>query len=235
MPGDALFRIGVDTGGTFTDVVAIRSTDGAIFSFKVPSTPSDPSLALQAAIREILRAASAPPEKVHAFVHGTTVATNALLEREDHNMGLIVNEGFRFLLGMAGGLYRITLNPGTSRERVVPALSNRVPAKKGDIIRVVTTGGGGWGDPLEREAERVRQDVIWGKVTPEGARRDYGVVIEKGEDAQVDAAGTEKLRSLLRKKRGRKRPFFDRTVRAIPPKPGASAKRAAAKRGRAPR
>jgi N-methylhydantoinase A/oxoprolinase/acetone carboxylase beta subunit/N-methylhydantoinase B/oxoprolinase/acetone carboxylase alpha subunit len=136
--------------------------------------------------------------------------------------------------GLAGGLYSLTLNPGTSREKAVPALSNRVPVRRGDILRVVTTGGGGWGDPLERETELVRQDVLWGKVTPEGARLDYGVVIGQGEDAAVDIAATEKLRSLLKKKRGRKRPFFDRTVRAVTLKPRA-ARRAAAKRGRAQR
>ena len=137
--------------------------------------------------------------------------------------------------GMAGGLYGITLNPGTSRERVVPALSNRVPVKKGDIVRVVTTGGGGWGDPLERETELVRQDVLWGKVTREGARRDYGVVIGKGEDAPVDAAATEKQRSLLKKKRGRKRPFFDRSVRPTNSRSNTSVKRAVSRRGRARR
>ncbi|MBI4252539.1 MAG: hydantoinase B/oxoprolinase family protein, partial [Candidatus Tectomicrobia bacterium] len=137
--------------------------------------------------------------------------------------------------GLAGGLYSLTLNPGTSREKAVPALSNRVPVKKEDILRVVTTGGGGWGDPLERETELVRQDVLWGKVTPGGARRDYGVVVGKGGDAAVDAAATEKLRGLLKKKRVRKRPFFDRTVRAVALEPGTDAKRAVTKRGRAQR
>lgn len=132
--------------------------------------------------------------------------------------------------GMAGGLYGITLNPGSSRERVVPALSNRVPVKKGDLVRVVTTGGGGWGDPLEREAERVREDVLWGKVTREGARRDYGVVIGRGEDAPLDEAATERLRRLMRRKRGRKRPFFDRTVRSAKP---IAAGRSAARQRRA--
>ena len=95
------FRIGVDTAGTFTDVVAVREEDGAVFSDKVPSTSSDPAESLLSAIQVILEKGGAAPSAVPAFIHGTTVATNSLLEREDHNMGLVVNEGFRFLLEIA--------------------------------------------------------------------------------------------------------------------------------------
>ena len=95
------FRIGVDTGGTFTDVVAVREEDGEVFSDKVPSTPWDPAESLLSAIRVILEKGAAAPSAVSAFIHGTTVATNSLLEREDHNMGLVVSEGFRFLLEIA--------------------------------------------------------------------------------------------------------------------------------------
>ena len=95
------YRIGIDTGGTFTDVIAVRASDGAVFSSKVPSTPQDPSRALAGAIDKILEATGASADQVAALVHGTTVATNALLEREEHNMGLLVNEGFRFLLEIA--------------------------------------------------------------------------------------------------------------------------------------
>ena len=55
-------------------------------------------------------------------------------------------------------------------------------------MRVVTTGGGGWGDPLEREPELVQRDVIEGKVSPEAARDDYGVVLAGGDHA-IDASG----------------------------------------------
>jgi N-methylhydantoinase A/oxoprolinase/acetone carboxylase beta subunit/N-methylhydantoinase B/oxoprolinase/acetone carboxylase alpha subunit len=95
------FRIGVDTGGTFTDVVAVREEDGAVFSDKVPSTPSDPAKSLLSAIQVILKKGGAAPSAVSAFIHGTTIATNSLLEREDHNMGLVVSKGFRFLLEIA--------------------------------------------------------------------------------------------------------------------------------------
>ncbi|MBI2881443.1 MAG: hydantoinase B/oxoprolinase family protein [Candidatus Tectomicrobia bacterium] len=110
--------------------------------------------------------------------------------------------------GKAGGNYRIVLNPDTPRERALPALCDNVPVKKGDRIRVITTGGGGWGDPLDREAERVQIDVVQGKVTREGAGRDYGVVLGPGEDRPIDHKATEALRKRLR--RTRKKVFFDR-------------------------
>jgi N-methylhydantoinase B len=87
-------------------------------------------------------------------------------------------------------------------------LSNRVSVEKGDIIRIVTTGGGGWGDPLDRETERVREDVSWGKVSLEGARRDYGVIFADEQSLIIDLKESEKQREKMRKERG-KVPFFD--------------------------
>lgn len=103
--------------------------------------------------------------------------------------------------GEAGGNYQIILNPGQKKECVLPALCDNVRVKKGDRIRVVTTGGGGWGDPLDRELDRVRMDVVQGKVSREGAQRDYGVVIGKGEGYRVDVEATDTLRKKLRKTR----------------------------------
>ena len=113
--------------------------------------------------------------------------------------------------GRAGGLYSVTINPGETggrEERIVPALSNRVPVQAGDLIRIVTTGGGGWGDPLERETALVREDVAWGKVSPEGARRDYGVAFSDEAALTVDEKVTAELREQMRSERGEV-PFFD--------------------------
>ena len=67
---------------------------------------------------------------------------------------------------------------------------------------IETTGGGGWGDPLDRDPELVALDVLQGKVSPEAAERDYGVVVGDGE-------ATRRLRAELREERGEP-PFFDR-------------------------
>ncbi len=81
-------RIGIDTGGTFTDVVAVHP-DGRVMTTKVPSTPSDPSAAFMRAV-----------EKAGAgeVVHGTTVATNALLEDDFSGLAFVTTRGFRGLL-----------------------------------------------------------------------------------------------------------------------------------------
>ena len=75
----------------------------------------------------------------------------------------------------------------------------------GQIVRVVTTGGGGWGDPLDREPDLVLRDVIEGKVSLQAARDDYGVVLKTNRPdhpPELDGTATAALRSKLRASRG---------------------------------
>ncbi|RZL71790.1 MAG: hydantoinase B/oxoprolinase family protein, partial [Rhodococcus sp. (in: high G+C Gram-positive bacteria)] len=111
--------------------------------------------------------------------------------------------------GKAGGSFSVTLNPGQPNEREFDALTDAEPILAGDTIRIRTTGGGGWGDPLERPIESVEQDVLWGKVSREFAATDYGVVIADGT-ATADVEASEKLRAEMRNARGLDEPFFDR-------------------------
>ena len=83
-------------------------------------------------------------------------------------------------------------------EEWLPAKCDGVSVKEGDVLYFNTWGGGGWGDPLERDADQVRVDVSRGLVSAEGAKR-YGVVI--AADGTVDAAATEKLRAKIRDER----------------------------------
>ncbi|MFI5955425.1 hydantoinase/oxoprolinase family protein [Cryptosporangium sp. NPDC051539] len=93
-------RIGIDTGGTFTDVVAIDEESGRLVTTKTPSTPSDPAEGFLDGVRKVLSLIGADAE-VTAFVHGTTVATNQLLEGKVGRLGFITTEGFGFLLEIA--------------------------------------------------------------------------------------------------------------------------------------
>ena len=88
-------RLGVDVGGTFTDLVA--TVDGEVWTAKVPSTPADQSVGVMNAIG----ACRVDPDDVAAFAHGTTVATNALLERRGARTALVTTEGFRDVLEIA--------------------------------------------------------------------------------------------------------------------------------------
>jgi N-methylhydantoinase A len=94
-------RVGVDTGGTFTDVVAVDEDSGEIVTTKTPSTPADPAVGFLAAIDKVLSALDLTGEVLTAVSHGTTVATNKLLEGKVENLGFITNDGYRHLLEIA--------------------------------------------------------------------------------------------------------------------------------------
>ncbi|PYO35372.1 MAG: 5-oxoprolinase [Candidatus Rokuibacteriota bacterium] len=93
------FRIGIDTGGTFTDVVALNEATGEVFTTKTPTTVPDPSAGVVEAIRKVLEIAGGGG--VTSVSHGTTVATNALLEEQFPGLGLVTTEGFRHVLEIA--------------------------------------------------------------------------------------------------------------------------------------
>jgi N-methylhydantoinase A len=100
-PAAARLRIGIDTGGTFTDIVSVDIVSGATQVTKVASTPANPAIGLLRGVNEILASAGATTEQVAGLAHGTTVATNALLQGEINSLGLIVNAGFRHILEIA--------------------------------------------------------------------------------------------------------------------------------------
>lgn len=113
--------------------------------------------------------------------------------------------------GKAGRPFRVTIDPGGPNERHVDALADAEPVRAGEVIRIRTTGGGGWGDPLGRDPVRVAADVRDGKVSWQGARDDYGVVVSGSpERPDVDAATTERARAAARAKRTGDEAFFDR-------------------------
>src|SRR5271168_1410259 len=95
----ANLRIGIDTGGTFTDIVCVDAASGAMRVTKVASTPSNPAIGLVHGVKSIL--ADASLDDLAGLAHGTTVATNALLQGEIAGLGLIVTEGFRHILEIA--------------------------------------------------------------------------------------------------------------------------------------
>ncbi|MEX0835705.1 MAG: hydantoinase/oxoprolinase family protein, partial [Nitriliruptor sp.] len=94
-------RIGIDTGGTFTDVVAFDESTGQLTTTKTPSTPADPAEGFLAGVDKVLHLIDAGGADVAAVSHGTTVATNALLEDDIERMGLITTEGYRYVLEIA--------------------------------------------------------------------------------------------------------------------------------------
>ena len=124
MRGIPLYRIGVDVGGTFTDLVAVDDSGRATLA-KVPSTPADPSIGVLDGLQLLADTLGVPLAallaKADRIVHGTTVATNALLERRGAKVGLLTTEGHRDVIEMREGLkddrYNLRLPPP---EQLVP-------------------------------------------------------------------------------------------------------------------
>jgi N-methylhydantoinase B len=113
--------------------------------------------------------------------------------------------------GKAGKPFCVTIAiEGTPRD--LGGLVDGEPVRAGEIVRVVTTGGGGWGDPLEREPELVQRDVIEGKVSLRAARDDYGVVLKPdGADSfTIDAQKTSALRETRKSTQVRADSMIDR-------------------------
>jgi N-methylhydantoinase A len=119
-----MYRIGIDVGGTFTDLVAVDDFGGSILE-KIPSTPDDPSIGvldgLELLAQRLGRPRAALLAETDRIVHGTTVATNALLERSGARVGLLTTEGHRDVIEMREGLkddrYNLRLPPP---EQLVP-------------------------------------------------------------------------------------------------------------------
>ncbi len=142
--------LGVDIGGTFTDLVALDRTTGWMATEKVLTTYDDHARAVLAAIRKLLERRNVPASAVRTTVHGTTLATNALIQRKGANTALLVTRGFRDVLEMAREtrfeIYDmgIELPPPLVRRAQVHEVTERVdkdgaivtPLDESDVVRV---------------------------------------------------------------------------------------------------
>ncbi len=153
---DRYVRLAVDTGGTFTDVVAINELTGAMHSTKTPSTPADPSAALLAGVRKIAASGGFEPKQASLLVHGTTTATNAVLQRDFARLGLIATRGMRHILEIA-------------RQSVPDGYGNSYfwvkPPRPVTLERVCEVGGrlapdGSEVEPLVEEDVRIAADTF---------------------------------------------------------------------------
>ncbi|NKB70578.1 MAG: hydantoinase/oxoprolinase family protein [Candidatus Latescibacteria bacterium] len=95
------YRLGVDIGGTFTDATLVDEASGAVATAKVPSTPAAPAVGFMAAVERILAANQVGPDQVSYIVHGTTVATNAIIEGKVARTAFLTTAGFRDMLEIA--------------------------------------------------------------------------------------------------------------------------------------
>ena len=147
-------QIGVDIGGTFTDIVALDER-GRLVLTKVPTTPKDLLEGIALAVRRVLAEADAPASAVERFIHGTTVATNAVLEQKGAVTALLATEGFEDVLELGrqkrSRMYDLDMDPETPtfvaprrrrlgiRERLDARGTVLVPLDEGEVRRQVAT------------------------------------------------------------------------------------------------
>nr|MBA3905258.1 hydantoinase/oxoprolinase family protein [Pseudonocardiales bacterium] len=136
------YRLGVDVGGTFTDVLLVEEASGATWRAKTASTPSDQAIGVRNGIAKVCEEAGIGLSDVAQVLHGTTVATNAILEGKGATVGLVTTKGFRQVLQIArsyvpGGLAGWIIWP---KPEPLAALENTVEvderiSSNGTVIR----------------------------------------------------------------------------------------------------
>jgi N-methylhydantoinase A len=151
-------RIGFDIGGTFTDVILVRA-DGTAIVKKLPSSPDDYARAVVEGLRLLLLEAGESAERVSGIVHGTTVATNAILERRGARTGLITTSGFRDVLEIGRlrmpGLYNLNYDrpPPLVPRRLRVEIEERIDARGGVAITADTAS-------IERAVDALMQGGV---------------------------------------------------------------------------
>jgi N-methylhydantoinase A len=141
------YRLGVDVGGTFTDLLLVHDETGSLHRVKTPSTPADPAEGVLNGVRRICEESGVSPGEVDYVMHGTTVATNALLEAKGARVGLITTKGFKQILHLArsqtpgpiaGWIIMIKPDPPAALEDTREA-TERMSAQ-GDVVEPVDVG-----------------------------------------------------------------------------------------------
>src|SRR5262245_21440858 len=95
------YRLGVDVGGTFTDLVLADEAGGPLYRAKTPSTPSDQSRGVLEGVEKVCRVAGVGPDQVTEVRHGTTVGLNTILTGTGAKVGLVTTAGYRYVLHIA--------------------------------------------------------------------------------------------------------------------------------------
>jgi N-methylhydantoinase A len=138
------YRLGCDVGGTFTDLLLINEDTGVTYRAKTPSTPADQSVGVMNGILRICKDAGIDPSQITEFMHGTTVATNAVLEGKGAVVGLIVTDGYKQVLQIARSFVPGGLAGWIIWNKPLPLalLENTVEVKerigaRGDVVRKV--------------------------------------------------------------------------------------------------
>jgi N-methylhydantoinase A len=151
------YRLGVDVGGTFTDLLLVDEKNGDTWTAKVPSTPADSSIGVLNGIAKICDEAGIDPKKITHVMHGTTVATNTILEGKGATVGLVTTQGYRQVLQIARSFVPGGLGGWVIYNKSAPlaplALTVEAEERMGADGKVVTPLDKG---KLEKELKRLK-------------------------------------------------------------------------------
>lgn len=173
-------RIGIDVGGTFTDVVLIDDTTGQIHYTKTLTTPDNRAVGVINGLEKILQMAAAKADQINYIVHGTTTGTNALIERKGARTGLITTEGFRDVLEIArierpdAGLYDIFVDlPEPLVPRYLRVEASERTGAGGEVVRPLDEDSARRAITYlrEQEVEAIAVALIFGFRNPSHERR----------------------------------------------------------------
>ncbi len=151
------YRLGVDVGGTFTDLLLISEETGETYTAKVPSTPEDSSVGVLNGVARICDESGVDPKKIGRVMHGTTVATNAVLQGKGAKVGLVTTQGYEqtlqvarsFCPGGLGGWVTFNKNPLLAPLELTIGADERMDAN-GEVVRELD------GDALRKDLEELK-------------------------------------------------------------------------------
>lgn len=189
------YMIGVDVGGTFTDFSIFNTESKRLFHYKQSSTPEDPSKAIVSGILHILKEEKIDPSEIIYLAHGTTVATNALIEKKGSKIGLITTKGFRDLMEIGWqrrpSLYDllkpkpVSLIPAGLKcevnERILSDGSVKVPLDDDDVRKVVRY-------LKDKEVQAIAVCTLFSFINPVHEKRIREIIEEEFPSAYISVS-----------------------------------------------
>jgi len=188
------FEVGVDIGGTFTDVVCRDCDSGAMRLVKIPTTRANPSAGVLHAVQHMVSEWGVLPQQIGRFVHGTTVATNAVLERKGAKIGLITTDGFKDTLEIGRqsrhAVYSVMLKPETPVFLVPGALRREVPERitaNGEVLVPLDEAAvrREVGDLVANGVQAIAVSFLFSYLNPAHERRVAEIIRESYPDLMV--------------------------------------------------
>lgn len=186
-----MYQLGVDTGGTFTDFVAVNKATGATVTFKLPSSPDDPASVVAAGFERLSRDHGIAATEIERFVFGTTVATNALLERKGARVALLTTEGARDVLEIQRMWRQRLFDLYLRKPEPLVARRDRyeVPeriAANGEVVRALTEEDAEkLADIATGDYEAIAVCLLFSFVAPEHEHRLRDAILRRAPDTHV--------------------------------------------------